>query len=381
MTDQRRAVRHEDRPYGRSKDIHSRRHTMKRLLGLALLAILFTSPALAEVDWASGPFPEILKQAQQEKKHIFIDFYAVWCGPCKMLEQTTYKDPAVVELLNSMIPAKYDAEKGEGKELAARFKVKAYPTLVLLDPTGAEVDRQLGYLDAETFLGLMRDSLKGIGTIAYYEAELLKDPASIPTLFKLGEKYTNILDAKKAETHLAKIISLDPKNKKGYTDQAYFNLGSLYYGTGQYAKSVTQFETLIDTFPKSGQKNDAFQMLARVYEKMGDRDKCIQTYKTFIRNNPDDPSALNAFAWFCASRQIAMDDAIPYAEKAVELSDGEPGYMDTLAELYYAKGDYAKALEVEEAASAKDPEDVYLKDQIIKYLKASLEQLRKGPDK
>ena len=185
----------------------------------------------------------------------------------------------------------------------------------------------------------------------------------------------------KAETHLTRIISLDPKNKKGYTDQAYFNLGNLYYGTGQYAKSVTQFEMLIDRFPKSGQKNDAFQMLARVYEKMGDRDKCIQTYKTFIRNNPDEPSALNAFAWFCASRQIAMDDAIPYAEKAVELSDGEPGYMDTLAELYYAKGDYAKALEVEEVASAKDPEDVYLKDQIIKYLKASLEQLRKGPDK
>lgn len=347
---------------------------MKRLVALVLLAAFIGSPARAEVEWASGPFPEILKKAQQEKKHIFIDFYAVWCGPCKMLDQTTYKDAKVVRFLNDIVPVKYDAEKGEGKELALLFKVRAYPTLILLDASGTEIDRSLGYLDAETFLKTMMDSMKGVGTIAYYEAELRKNPKSIPVLFKLGEKYTNILNAEKAEAHLNGIIALDPKNREGYTGRAHFHLGDLYYGAKQYDRAAAEYETLIDKFPKSEQKNDAFQMLARTYEKTGDREKCIETYKTFIRANPDDPKALNAFAWFCASRKIAMDEAIPYAEKAIELSDGEAGYMDTLAELYYAKGDYAKALEIEEAASQKDPEDTYLKDQIIKYLKAALEQ-------
>lgn len=346
---------------------------MKRALVVLLLAVLMT-PAAAEVKWASGPFPEILKKAQTENKHIFIDFYAVWCGPCKLLEKNTYTDEKVVEFLNSIVAVKYDAEKGEGLELARKFKVKAYPTLILLDAKGTEIDRHLGYLDGETFLTTMKEYQNGIGTIGYFESELKKSPKDLAVHFKLGEKYTNIFNEEKAVLHLSKILELDPKNEGGYTDKAVFNLGDLYYSTKKYDQAAVNFQTVIDKYPHSEQHDYAYQMLARVYEKMGDTDKCVATYKAFIGKNPDDPKTLNAFAWFCASRKIAMDEAIPYAEKAVDLSDGEPGYMDTLAELYFAKGDYAKALEIEEAASAKDPEDVYLKDQIIKYLKASMEK-------
>lgn len=349
---------------------------MKRtLLALLLIAILI-SPALAEVEWASGPFPEILKKAKLENKHIFIDFYAVWCSPCKLLEKTTYQDVKVMEFLNSMVSLKYDSEKGEGKELAKQFKIKAYPTLLLLDPNGTEIDRHLGYLDGENFLKVMKGYQQGIGTIGYYEAELGEQPEDLAILFKLGEKYTNIFIEDKAVLHLSKIIELDPENAGGYTDKAYFNLGDLYYGGKKYDRAAANFQTVIDNYPQSEQLDKAYQMLARVYEKTGDQDKCIATYKAFVKKKPNDPKALNAFAWFCASRKIAMDEAIPFAERAVDLSDGDPGYMDTLAELYFAKGDFAKALELEEAASAKDPEDVYLKDQIIKYLKASLEETK-----
>ena len=347
---------------------------MKRTLLALLLVAALISPALAEVEWVSGPFPEILKKAQLENKSIFIDFYAVWCGPCKMLEKTTYKDKQVEGFLNSIVAVKYDAEKGEGKELAKQFKVKAYPTLILLDAKGNEIDRHLGYLDGENFLKVMKDFQKGIGTLGYYEKELQKSPNDLAVRYKLGEKYTNIFNEEKAVMHLSKILELDPKNEKGYTDKAYFSLGDLYYSGKKFDLAAANFQTVIDNYPESEQHDYAYQMLARVYEKMGDQDKCIATYKAFAEKHPNDPKALNAFAWFCASRKIAMDEAIPYAERAVDLSDSDPGYMDTLAELYFAKGDYVKALEIEEAASAKDPEDVYLKDQIIKYLKASLEQ-------
>lgn len=349
------------------------RHAM---LVLFLIAVTVLPVPAAEIEWAQGPFPEILKKAQTEKKQIFIDFYAVWCSPCKQLEKTTYKDEAVVEFLNSIVAVKYDAEKGEGKALAERFKVKAYPTLILLEPSGTEIDRHLGYLDGEDFLRTMKEYQQGIGTIGYYEKELKENPGDIGIRFKLGEKYTNIMDRENAVKHLSKIIELDPQNAQGYTDDAFFNLGDLYLSTKEYNQAATSFQTVLDNYPRSEQHDSAFQMLARTYEKLGDIDKCVATYKAFIEKHPDDPKALNSFAWFCASRQVAVDEAIPYAERAVDLSDGDPGYMDTLAELYYARGDYAKAVEIEEAASAKDPGDIYLKDQIIKYLKASLEEAR-----
>jgi tetratricopeptide (TPR) repeat protein len=351
---------------------------MKLLISLLFLTIVVAAPSFAEVQWQSEPFPQVLKKAQDENKHVFIDFYTVWCAPCKMLEKTTYQDENVSKFLNDIIPVKYDCEKGEGIDLAAKFKIKAYPTLILLGPDGKEIDRQLGYLDAENFLKVMQGYMKGIGTIGYYEAELQKKPDDLSTLFTLGKKYANVSNEEKAKKYLEKIISLDPANKNGYTDQAHFELGDLFYGLKKYQQAAERFKLVTDKFPQSENVDYAMQMLARTYDKMGQEDECLKIYKRFVEKNPDDPGALNAFAWFCATHKIGIDEAIPYAEKAVKISGGDSGLMDTLAELHFAKGDYDKAVSIEEEASKKDPEDTYLKDQIIKYLKAALDEARNG---
>src|SRR5262249_28056610 len=38
------------------------------------------------------PFAEILRKAKAEKKPVMIDVYAVWCGPCKIMDRTTFMD-------------------------------------------------------------------------------------------------------------------------------------------------------------------------------------------------------------------------------------------------------------------------------------------------
>ncbi|NIM19300.1 MAG: tetratricopeptide repeat protein [Candidatus Latescibacteria bacterium] len=347
---------------------------LAKLFAVAVFTVgLIASPIYADVQWNTQSFAEIVERAQKEDKHVFIDFYAVWCGPCKRLEKVTYKDPKVIDYLNSIIPVKYDAEKGDGKILAEKFRVKAYPTLVLLTPDGKEIDRHLGFLDPDKFLLKMQDYQKGIGTIQYYKAELEKNSDDLELLHTLGMKCADALLAEEAKEYLGKIIKMDPANEQGYTDQALFALGETFYSTDAYEEAKSYFDQLLEKFPESKSFDYALVMLARTHHKMGDEKQCLDTYMQYVNRHPDDPKAMNSFAWFCASRKIGLDIAPPIAKKAVKLSNESPGILDTLAEIYYAMGDYEKAVEIEEKAAAKEPEDVYYKDQIIKFLKAALE--------
>lgn len=345
-----------------------------RPLIILFAAVTFVSFWLAgafanEVHWSEPPYDDILKKANNESKHVFIDFYTTWCGPCKQLDKVTYQDEKVVGFLNSIVAAKYDAEKGEGKELAARFKVKAYPTMVLLGPDGEEVDRHIGYLDPAEFLEVMEGYQKGIGTVAYYEKQLQKNPDDVETLFKLGTKHADAIRTDEAMATLEKILTIDPDSP--LKAEIWSNLGYAMYADERYEDAAGYYKKLIEEFPEDKTQDRALQMLARVYFEMGKPEKSVETYMAVVDRHPDDPSTLNGFAWFCAKRKIGFDQALPVALKAVELSDRDAGILDTLAELYYAMGEYENAMKIGKEAQSKEPDDQYFKDQLIKYQKAA----------
>lgn len=82
-------------------------------------------------------FEEAQAKAKAENKVIFIDFYTAWCVPCLEFTQNVLTDKEVGEAMNkSFISLKYDAEKGDGIALAERYKVRGYPTLLVIDTDG-----------------------------------------------------------------------------------------------------------------------------------------------------------------------------------------------------------------------------------------------------
>jgi thiol-disulfide isomerase/thioredoxin len=102
---------------------------------------------------------------KEGKQLILIDFYTVWCEPCKKLDQTTLKDEEVRDwLTREAVCLKVDAEKNE--VLAEEYRVNAYPTLILLRPDGTEIDHLVGYRDAKRFLADARDALAGNDTLS-----------------------------------------------------------------------------------------------------------------------------------------------------------------------------------------------------------------------
>jgi thiol-disulfide isomerase/thioredoxin len=89
------------------------------------------------ITFEHGNFAAVCAKAKAEKKLVFIDVYTSWCGPCKYMAATVFKKDNVGQYFNSQfINFKIDAEKGEGKALAAKYKVQFYPTYLFIDDKG-----------------------------------------------------------------------------------------------------------------------------------------------------------------------------------------------------------------------------------------------------
>lgn len=132
---------------------------MRRLILSFLLVCATGFIALAQTNFRSISFDEALKVAESEGKMVFIDFYTDWCGPCKKMAREVFPQKKVGDYFNSnFVNLKLNAEK-EGKELATRFHVKAYPTFLILDTTGKILSELRGAMDADIFISKIENSL------------------------------------------------------------------------------------------------------------------------------------------------------------------------------------------------------------------------------
>jgi tetratricopeptide (TPR) repeat protein len=75
----------------------------------------------------------------------------------------------------------------------------------------------------------------------------------------------------------------------------------------------------------------------------------------------------NNFAWLCAKANKNIDEGLSHSLKATELRPHEDTYWDTLAEVYFQKGDYQKALELAKRCVLMDPLYPHYRDQLKKY--------------
>ena len=131
------------------------------MLLTAMLAFI-GSVALAQNDqgikFEKGTFSEILAKAKAQKKLVFMDVYASWCGPCKRMAAEVFTQKKVGDYFNAtFVNAKFDAEVGEGRSIAARYGVNAYPTFLLLDSNGKLVGKMVGGSPADEFIRQIKE--------------------------------------------------------------------------------------------------------------------------------------------------------------------------------------------------------------------------------
>ena len=94
------------------------------------------------------------KELLEKEGLVLVDFYATWCGPCKMM--TPVLEELAEELKDDVTIAKIDVD--EESDLASEYRISSIPTLVLLK-NGKPVDSAIGYRPA-SFLAEMINKQK-----------------------------------------------------------------------------------------------------------------------------------------------------------------------------------------------------------------------------
>ncbi len=89
-------------------------------------------------------------EVEQSDKPVIVDFWAAWCGPCKML------GPVIEELSEENPDIKVcKVNVDEQKELAARFNVMSIPTIIAFKD-GEPVEQTVGFTSKEDLLKLVQ---------------------------------------------------------------------------------------------------------------------------------------------------------------------------------------------------------------------------------
>src|SRR5437879_2800757 len=102
--------------------------------------VCLCSFAAAEEPFADVSLKQAKADAREKDRVVMIDFYTTWCGPCKQLDKTTWKDEDVQKWLGKHVVAiGLDAEQHE--KTASKYNVHAYPTILFIKPDGEEIDR------------------------------------------------------------------------------------------------------------------------------------------------------------------------------------------------------------------------------------------------
>lgn len=132
---------------------------MKKLISFYILFISTLIFSQEGINFQQTTFKEILAKAKAEKKIIFIDAYAAWCGPCKMMEKNIFPLQSVKDYYNTnFINARFDMEKGEGPELAMKYGIRSYPTFLFLNGDGEVVLKNMGYMGEQDFLTIAKEA-------------------------------------------------------------------------------------------------------------------------------------------------------------------------------------------------------------------------------
>jgi thiol-disulfide isomerase/thioredoxin len=362
---------------------------------VALLGVCRLHAQDAGIHFAHGSFQEVLAQAKSEQKIVFVDAYTEWCGPCKWMSKTTFPDSAVGALFNAhFVSYKMDMEKGEGPEIAKKYEVKSFPTLLFLDGDGAVIDVTIGARGVEDFLALGQKVIKGgyetfpakkarfeqglrdrdflhDYLIALYEAG--QDAEAALEAYKPGMSGAAMLDQKNwdifdryfskttseqfqyVESHLDEFKAKfgdKPVMRKiagGYINEAYNCI--LDYNDAGYEAAVLKVRNFQDAWADEMLENLALTRL----ELRKDWKGYVQQAESLIEKyNRHDAMSLNDFAWALYEGKAPkkqLKKALEWVEASVK---AQPNYanLDTQAMILYDLGRKDEARRTAEAAIA-----------------------------
>lgn len=152
---------------------------MRNILILIAFVFLINACKNDKEIYLSQDYQYVFKNAPKNNKRILIDFYTSWCGSCKGYDNFIFPDSTFQSFLKTdFYSLKLNAELPENKKIVDKYKIAAYPTIIIANSDGGEVNRIVGFKSEKPqyYIDLITNILKGQENFASYKKEYLKNP-------------------------------------------------------------------------------------------------------------------------------------------------------------------------------------------------------------
>lgn len=165
--------------------------------------------------------------ARGREQPILIDFTAVWCGPCKLLDVMVFTETPVITALADVLTLKVDLDHPGADDLPRRFGVTSIPTLVWCDADGVERDRFSGYVSSVRFLEMIADWRAGVSIDTGLARRLAARPESPGLLLESARRHRRAGREREAAVDLRRLLNLAAVADTATLDDARVELAEL----------------------------------------------------------------------------------------------------------------------------------------------------------
>lgn len=355
------------------------------------------------IQFQMKPWSEILAQAKKENKLIFMDAFASWCGPCKWMVANIFTNDTIADFYNkTFICTSFDMEKGEGLNLRNKFDVRAYPTLLFINPEGEMVHKKVGaarqiqdYINLgltalnpeecliaynkkygegdqdplfiRAYLGRLADAYLPLNNVLQkYFTSLKEEEMLNRTSWNIIYNYVDDMNSKefgylvKHEKDYGKISTKDSVESK-ISDVYLQALVQLSRNANMTDDNYNALKQKIKDSGFSGADKVSFTADLNLYYTRGEKQKYLDlAYNGLDKYYPEDYNMLNRISWnvlqLCSVYEVGLskkylEKALSWVKKSVS-AKSEPANNDVYAQILFKLGRKDEAIHHERTAIA-----------------------------
>jgi thioredoxin-like negative regulator of GroEL len=226
--------------------------------------------------WSSS-FGEVLKKSANAGKPVLVDVWAVWCVPCKKMDETTYRDPVVRAESDNFVLLKVNADVQV--PFIERYRIEAFPTVLFLDEKGSEIARFSGYRNASELAPKLKAVREGFED--YRKARDIKGNFEFVGDYLMAAG--NPAGAAERYRKAAKELASDP----GKRETCEMKLAAAEVDAGWPKSAIAIYDRLSRTAVEPKRRADALVAMIKTQYTSGKRKDALATLDRLAKEFPD----------------------------------------------------------------------------------------------